>query len=230
MTRLSSRHRPAPAAVRSWVAPGQVEGSSDAELARKVADADEVALSELYHRFGQPCFSLARRVCVDDGLAEDVVHNVFRLLWRDPWRFQPARSSIATWLLTQAHQVAVEAARRAGTDRPLRTTDPAGDELHPATGEPERADDDGDPAPGGTTTGQVRAALDGLPGEQREVLTAAYFGGHTLREIAAVTDVPLDTVRSHLFTGVQRLRSLLTEHVGPGTSTTGVPAVGEMSR
>ena len=44
--------------------------------------------------------------------------------------------------------------------------------------------------------GQVRAALDRLPVEQRRVLALTYFGGHTQREIAVLTGVPLDTVKS----------------------------------
>jgi RNA polymerase sigma-70 factor (ECF subfamily) len=48
------------------------------------------------------------------------------------------------------------------------------------------------------------------------VLTLAYFGGHTQREIAVLTGVPLDTVRSRTVAAVQRLRSLLTDQVDPG--------------
>ena len=64
--------------------------------------------------------------------------------------------------------------------------------------------------------GQVRAALDRLPVEQRQVLALAYFGGHTQREIAVLTGVALDTVRSRMLAAVQRVRSLLTGQVDPG--------------
>ena len=63
--------------------------------------------------------------------------------------------------------------------------------------------------------GQVRAALHRLPVEQRQVLALAYFGGHTQREIAVLTGVPLGTVKSRMFTAVQRLRVLLTDQLGP---------------
>ncbi len=63
--------------------------------------------------------------------------------------------------------------------------------------------------------GQVRAALHRLPTEQRQALALAYFGGHTQREIAVQTGVPLGTVKSRMFTAVQRLRVLLSDQLGP---------------
>ena len=63
--------------------------------------------------------------------------------------------------------------------------------------------------------GQVRAALQRLPVEQRRMLALSYFGGHTQREIAVLTGVPLGTVKSRTFAAVQRLRLLLTDQLGP---------------
>jgi RNA polymerase sigma factor (sigma-70 family) len=86
-------------------------------LVRRLEDSDGAALSQLYQRFGRPCYSLARRICADEGLAEDVVQEVFLTLWRDPTRFDPARGGFATWLLTLIHHKAVDAVRRESTIR-----------------------------------------------------------------------------------------------------------------
>lgn len=185
--------------------------ASDAELARRLGDADGAALSQLYQRFGRPCYSLARRICADEGLAEEVVQEVFLTLWRDPRRFDPARGSFATWLLTLIHHKAVDAVRRESTvRRRVVSTPEAGEEWSPT------------PLPGAdqaamtrVAAGQVREALHQLPAEQRQVLALAYFGGHTQREIAVLTEVPLGTVKSRMFAGVQRLRSLLGAQLGP---------------
>lgn len=189
-----------------------VEGPSDVELVRRVVDADGTALSQLYQRFGRPCYSLARRICVDEGLAEDVVQEVFLTLWRDPSRFDPSRGGFATWLLTLIHHRAVDAVRRESTIRRRMVAAPEVGENWSTI-----------PAPGAdqaamarVAAGQVRAALHHLPIEQRQALVLAYFGGHTQREIAVLTGAPLGTVKSRMFTAVQRLRSLLTDQWGPG--------------
>ncbi|MGH3854411.1 MAG: RNA polymerase sigma factor [Pseudonocardiaceae bacterium] len=187
------------------------EAPSDAELARRLGDVNGAALSQLYQRFGRPCYSLARRICADEGLAEDVVQDVFLTLWRDPTRFDPSRGRFVTWLLTLTHHKAVDAVRKESTIRQRTVTVPElGEGWSPA------------PTPGadqaamaGVVDGQVRSALHRLPLAQRKVLALAYYGGQTQREIAVSTGVPLGTVKSRMFTAVQRLRSLLADQLGP---------------
>jgi len=191
--------------------PNPAEGPSDAELVRRLGNADGTALSQLYQRFGRPCYSLARRICADEGLAEDVVQEVFLTLWRDPGRYDPSRGGFATWLLTLIHHKAVDAVRRESTLRRRMVAAPeAGEDWSPT------------PVPGADQAAiarvaarQVRTALHRLPHEQRQVLALAYFGGHTQREIAVLIGVPLGTVKSRMFTAVQRLRSLLADQLGP---------------
>ena len=68
-----------------------------------------------------------------------------------------------------------------------------------------------------TTTGRtiqqerVRAALNELPAEQRQVLILAYFGGYTQREIARILDQPLGTVKTRVRLGMQKLRESFDE-------------------
>lgn len=198
------------------------QGPCDAELVRRLGDADRAALSALYQRFGRLCYSLARRICADEGLAEDVVQEVFLALWREPTRFDPSRGEFATWLLTLVHHRAVDRVRQ-------QTTVGRGVVAAPEVGEDRSATrvPDADAARMvRVAAGQVHAALDRLPVEQRRVLALAYFGGHTQREIAVLTGVPLDTVRSRMLAAVQRLRSLLTDQVDPGALVAEAQMVG----
>jgi RNA polymerase sigma factor (sigma-70 family) len=176
----------------------------DAALVGRVVGGDQRALGALYDRYGRPAWSLARRICADDGLAEDVVQEVFLAFWRDPARFDAARGSFGTWLLTLVHHKAVDAVRKESAVR--RRTVPAEESDERTAPAGPGADQD---ALGAVVAGQVRDALGDLPREQREALALAYYGGYTQREVATLTGVPLGTVKSRMFTGLARLRSAL---------------------
>ncbi len=190
--------------------PDRRDQEADAGLVRRIARGDTGALGELYDRFGRPAYSLARRICADDGLAEDVVQEAFLAFWRDPSRYDEAKGKFGTWLLTLVHHKSVDAVRRESAIR--RRTVPASEDGEEWSAPPgPGADED---AIGSLVAGQVRDALGRLPAEQRQVLALAYYGGYTQREVAALTGVPLGTVKSRMFTGIARLRSLLGPVVG----------------
>ena len=48
-----------------------------------------------------------------------------------------------------------------------------------------------------------------LPLEQRLVLELTYFLGHSCEEIAAITDAPVNTVKTRMFHARRKLRELL---------------------
>ena len=188
---------------------GEKPGVTDVTLFERIGVGDADALAELYDRFGRPAFSLARRICADANLAEDVVQEVFLIVWREPRRFDPARGSVSSWLLTLVHHRSVDAVRREATrrKRSVRPSDDGEDwSLPPGPGADQAALT-------AVAAGHVRDALTKLPAEQREALALAYFGGYTQREVASLVDVPLGTVKSRMFSGVAKLRDLLGPHI-----------------
>ncbi|MHC1563184.1 sigma-70 family RNA polymerase sigma factor [Actinomycetospora sp. C-140] len=182
---------------------------TDATLLEQIGERSADALAQLYDRFGRPAYSLARRICVDESLAEDVVQEAFLVVWRDPARFDPARGTVSSWLLTLVHHRAVDAVRREATRR-KRTVAPSADgedwNIPPGPGADQAA-------LGAVVAGKVRDALADLPAEQREALALAYFGGYTQREVSSLVGVPLGTVKSRMFAGTQKLRSVLGPQV-----------------
>jgi RNA polymerase sigma-70 factor (ECF subfamily) len=209
--------RPAPAGTPSRGA-GPDADVTDAELVSRLVGRDASALDVLYARHGRASYSLARRICADETLAEDVVQEVFLVLWRDPSRFDRTRGTVVSWLLTLVHHKAVDAVRREATRRrhhvPTEEPDDGGSVTGPSA---DRA------ALGSIIAEHVRAALRHLPTEQRQALGLAYYGGYTQREVASITGVPIGTVKSRMFTGVAKLRVLLAPVLG----TSGLELLGD---
>ena len=174
---------------------------TDEELVEAVALADEDALGELYDRFGKVAYGLAYKILQDAALAEDAVQEAFLQIWRVAGTYRPERAKASTWLLTFVHRRAVDLVRREQKRRTL-----------PVVGEPQGADPGADEKAVERSRREiVQDALRRLPAEQREPIELAYYGGLTQSELAERLGQPLGTIKSRMFTGLQRLRVLLAE-------------------
>lgn len=175
---------------------------SDRELMRRVAAGDELALSDLYDRFSSTLNALALRVLGDPDDAEEVVQEVFVHAWRRAASYDPGRSAVSTWLVLVTRSRAIDRLRS------RRVVDRTHHQAFQETALHE--------SPRGVRSVQqserrqrLRAALSGLPPEQRRVLELAYYGGMTQREIARTTDTPLGTVKTRTLLALRKLRSEL---------------------
>jgi RNA polymerase sigma factor (sigma-70 family) len=173
---------------------------SDEAVVALTARSDEVALAELYDRFGCAAYGLALRVIRDEALAEDAVQEAFLAVWRGASRFIPERAKASTWIMTLVHRRAVDVVRR----EERRRTDAL----------PEVESDPGGPSAADTAwlrleRERVQAALRKLPDQQREAIELAYYGGFTQSELAERLGEPLGTIKSRMFAGLARLRELL---------------------
>ncbi len=184
--------------------------AADAELLSRIRAGDRTAVDDLYERFRHPAFALARRILVDESLAEDVVQEVFLSVWRDPSAYDRARGSFSSWLLSVVHHKAVDAVRREESQR--RRQNLAEEDF--ALDEAGAVRDVEEEAWTRVVADQVRSALQTLSQPQREALTLAYYGGYTQREVAALTGTPLGTVKTRMLVGMRRLKAELGEAAG----------------
>lgn len=189
----------------------QWSGQDDRALIAAVVEGSGLALEALFARYARPCLALARRVIGDEQYAQDVVQEVFLAVWRDAARFDATRGAFSSWLLSMTHHKAVDAVRREENVRKRR----ASTELL------DSREDDGPQVDEEVWTAlrraRLRNALAALPPAQRDALGLAYYGGHTQREIARLTDTPLGTVKTRMLAGMRALRAQLDGMQGEGT-------------
>jgi len=178
-------------------------GAGDAQLVVAIGRYLPEALAEVYRRHAGAVYGLACRVVGNRSDAEDLSQEIFVRLWNQPDRFDPARGSLRTFLLTETHSRSVElvrsrAARVQREERDARLDSADGHDL-------DREISDF------IVAHQVTDALTRLPEEERRALELAYYHGHTYREVASLLDQPEGTVKSRIRSGLTRLRRSLTE-------------------
>src|SRR5262245_36352605 len=135
---------------------------------RRLVTGDEDAIRALYARFGRPVFTMGLRLLGSREAAEELTQDVFMAAWRKGARYDPARGRLSTWLMTIAHNMAIDRLRHErGASRP---TIVVLDELtEPVTDDEEMLID----------RETARRSLSMLNPAERLLLTRAYFHGWT---------------------------------------------------
>jgi len=172
---------------------------SDAELMDHIIGGSDVALGELYDRYCDRAFRVARSVCHDHHAAEDAVQGAFVSIFRDRMTYRSRRGTVAAWVLTVVLRRAIDIARDQGRHATRRASDEALVVLP-------SADNVADQAGARLDAVHVRNALAALPDTQREAITLAYYGGLTHTEIAEQLGVPVETVKGRMRLGMAKLR------------------------
>jgi len=177
--------------------PAGPEGA-DGALMRRVAAEEREAIAELYDRFGSLVFRMACQSMPSRAEAEDAVQEVFVRLWRTAGRYDERRSALVTWVMLISRRHLVDKLRRSKARLRPASIEQAGEAAA---------------KPGGADRLElaekmkiVMERIEQLPELQRTVVTRAYLGGQTLRQIGEELGTPLGTVKSALSRALVRLR------------------------
>jgi RNA polymerase sigma-70 factor (ECF subfamily) len=173
--------------------------TSDDRLMRLLQRGDAQAFGAFYERHSGAVVAVARRYVRDPQLAEEVAQETFLSVWRYRARYQRRYGSPRTWLMSIAHNRAIDATRRARA-RPQATATlddfPHAPAREDVAREAERRDG----------ARRVRRAVAALPRAQREVIALGFYGELTQEEIAGRTGAPLGTVKGRSRLAMAKLR------------------------
>jgi RNA polymerase sigma-70 factor (ECF subfamily) len=175
------------------------EATTDWSLLARIGQKDEEALSALYDRYSGLVYSEAKRILRDTGAAEEILQDLFYQVWRTAERFDPAKGSLAGWLLVAARNRAISKLRR-------------------KTGIAEELNENAvslkvdveSQAAQNILLDKVKAVMGSLPENQREALECAYFEGMSHSEIAEKTGQPLGTVKTRIRSAMEVLKKVLS--------------------
>lgn len=175
--------------------PGGHDGD-DGDLARRFAAGDEEAVRAVYERYAGPVLTVALSTLGRRDLADEAVQMTMLKAWRAADSFDPSRE-LAPWLYAIARRVAIDIYRR--ESRTATQTELGDDDVAVVPVSFERT----------WEAWEVRAALDQLPEDEREVVRLCHLVGMTHQQVADHLGVPLGTVKSRSSRAHRRLASLL---------------------
>jgi RNA polymerase sigma-70 factor (ECF subfamily) len=175
----------------------------DNALLVAVASGDRRALEELYLGYHRRLARFLSRFTSRYENIEEIINDTFMVVWQNAKDFRNA-SQVSTWIIGIAYRTALKSFRRQKNhnvahsleDYPEQTVDPTFD---------------------AEVNDWLTHGLRRLPIEQRLTLELAYHMGHSLEEIAVITECPVGTVKARMFHAREKLRQYLPS-LGGGPS------------
>ena len=166
-----------------------------------MARREHGAFDLVYQQLREPVYRQVATVLRDPAQSEEVTQEVFLELWSTAVHYDPGKGSAAGWAMMIARRRAIDRVRSAAASavRDQQAVPPAElwDQTHEAAAD-------------ALDRELLARSLVKLTDPQREVITLAYFGGHTHRQVAAILGAPLGTVKGRIREALIRLRLAMT--------------------
>jgi RNA polymerase sigma-70 factor, ECF subfamily len=177
---------------------------SDDQIIERTLAGETDAFGLLVRRWERPIYGLSLRMLGRDEDARDVCQETFLAAFRNLRKFR-GDAKFSSWLYRIALNACHTRLRKTGGARE-QSIDQEDDQGRPF----ELADEATEIAPERLQRDQlaalVRRALQALPPEMRQVIVMKEYEELTFAEIAEVLEIPISTVKSRLYTGLQQMR------------------------
>ncbi len=182
--------------------------STDIELMQRVVAYDSKALEALYNRYSPILYTLIKKIVTDESAAEEVLSDVFVIIWRKANRFNFGTGDVYAWIITLTRNKAVDYLRRSKPGSELKLYDDSFENkfILPRLSS---AIDQLDIKTALHIKSNVETALNKLTDAQQYVIYLAYYEGLTQKEIAEKLNIPLPTVKSKIKIALSNLRDHL---------------------
>ncbi|HEX7667131.1 MAG TPA: RNA polymerase sigma factor [Polyangiaceae bacterium] len=187
---------------------------SDEMLMIRYQRGDRSAFGLLVKRHQSPLYNFAFRQLRVQSAAEDVVQEAFVRVVQNAAEFKH-EARFTTWVYTITRNLCIDQMRKRALRRHASLDDAKGaDSDGPTLGE-QTADKKANverEATGDELKARIAQAVDELPDDQREVFLMREVSNLPFKEIADITGVPENTVKSRMRYALERLQAALSEY------------------
>lgn len=180
---------------------------TDFELMQKISAKDSKALEHLYDRYSPVLYTLINKVVRSREVAEEVLADLFLIIWKKHHMFDMTSENVYTWLILLARNLAVDKKKRMYGQHTIEYNDDYEDDVIIPSLSKEI-----DPLDLNTALeirGNMVKAFQELTDAQRYVISLAFYEGLTEKEIAERLNIPAATVKSKIRIASTNLRNLL---------------------
>jgi RNA polymerase sigma factor (sigma-70 family) len=186
----------------------QVDVLSDKQLIGRYVAGDETALEQLIERHKEKVYTSIVFMVKDASLAEDIFQDTFIKVidtlrsgkYKEEGKFLP-------WVMRIAYNLCIDHFRRLKR-RPTVTNTEGFDIFGVLDFAENTAEDD---LVMNQTRSKVRSLIDQLPPEQKEVVILRHYAELSFKEIAALTDVSINTALGRMRYALINMRKLIAE-------------------
>jgi RNA polymerase sigma factor (sigma-70 family) len=186
----------------------QLKNLSEENLYALIVKNDELAIAEILHRNKAKLFTVIHMLVKDRYIAEDifqdacikVITTIRSGKYNDDGRFMP-------WAMRIARNLAIDHLRVG--KRMVKVTLPDGRDICELIGLEDESREDNIMRE--QSHHRVRQMLQYIPYEQRETIVLRLYGNLSFKEIAALTNVSVNTSLGRMRYGLINLRKLMEE-------------------
>ncbi len=155
---------------------------------------DNIQVEELFTTYHQQIYQFIYRYTQDEALSYDIVQDTFIKFQKYANDYDSTKSHIRTFLFRIAYQLTMTKLKRRNKFKKLLPFLYEQNQEEPVSLEEKIT---------------IRTTLQQLPPEQRAVIIFTYYHDLSQKEIAAILQIPIGTVKSRLHSSLKKLKDLL---------------------
>jgi RNA polymerase sigma-70 factor (ECF subfamily) len=180
---------------------------NESEFLHCLQRGDQREFTKLYDRFSAAVFGLILKWVNDNGVAENLLQDVFVKAWRGRELYDPSKGRIFTWLYNITRHQCIDYLRSKAYKRSKISV--LSDNLHLML-------------PGKNTDSVLTDAIGlrklvrNLKQDEKKVVELMYFKGFTQKEIAEQMNIPLGTVKTKMSRAIKNLREFFLKDLEKG--------------